>query len=450
MRRLQNRRSREPELGAAAGEPFARLREERRAARQTGRVSVFSLSNTRPTVRDVVAGVSVALVLIPQSLAYAELAGLPPHVGLFAAALPPLLAALFVSSPYLQTGPVALTSLLTLGALEGRAELASVDYIKMAALLALIVGVARLLLGLFKLGGIAYVMTAPMLLGFTTGAAILIVASQLPTIFGVDPDTSGVLERAWSAVIHPGEWGGGALLFAAATLLLMFGGRRFHQAFPGVLVAVLVATVISAAANYDGPTVGDLPGGFINISLALPWSMFGELLLPGLVIAVVGYAEPASISRMFAAEDDIPWSSSRELVSQGVANLAASVSGSFPVGGSFSRSSLNRFAGATSGWSGAVTGAVVLVFLPFAPMLESLPRAVLGAIVFGAVYPLIKLVTVGRLWGENRGSAVVATGTLVATLVSSPNVELGVLFGVALSSGWYIIQRMTGQTNQPV
>jgi len=207
---------------------------------------------------------------------------------------------------------------------------------------------------------------------------------------------------------------------------------------------------VSAVVDYEGPTVGDLPGGFIDLSLGLPWSSFGQLLLPGLVIAIVGYAEPASISRMFAAEDDIPWSSSRELVSQGVANLAASVSGAFPVGGSFSRSSLNRFAGASSGWSGAVTGAVVLAFLPFAPLLESLPRAVLGAIVFGAVYPLIKLVSIARLWRENWGPAVVATGTLAATLLSSPNVEWGVLFGVGLSGVWYLIERARGGANQSV
>lgn len=388
------------------------------------------------SVGDVVAGVSVGLVVIPQSMAYAELAGLPPHVGLFAAALPPLLAAAFTSSPYLQTGPVALTSLLTFGALEGRAELESADYVALAALLALIVGATRLVLGLARFGAIAYLMSEAVVIGFTSAAAVLIMSSQLPTVFDASPTGDGVLARAWWAVTHPGSWRPSALLFAAVTLILMLGGRRIHALFPGVLVAVAVAAVVSDVADYGGATIGELPGGFVDIDLDLPWGSLADLALSGVLIALIGYAEPASIARTYATLENTSWDSSRELVGQGVANLAAAASGAFPVGGSFSRTALNRFAGATSSLSGAVTGALVLAFLPISPVLEPLPRAVLGAIVCGAVYQLVQPNAFLRLAARSRFELVSALVTFAATLLTSPRVERGVVIGVVAS--WVI------------
>lgn len=391
---------------------------------------------------DVIAGFSVALVLIPQSLAYAEIAGVPAHIGLFAAALPPLIAAPLMSSPYLQTGPVALTSLLTFGALSGLAATGSAEYVELAALLALIVGVTRFLLGLLRMGTLAYLMSQPVLQGFTSAAAILIVSSQLPSMFAVDPDTDGVLPRAWSTITSPGDWSGTALTLTILTTVVVLGSRKVHNLFPGVLLMVIGATVWSAVTDYAGPTVGNLPDGFITLSLDLPYDQFGDLIIPGVVIALVGFAEPASISRTFAALDRIPWSANRELISSGVANVTSAISGAFPVGGSFSRSSLNRFAGAKSNWSGAVTGATVIAALPLASNLETLPRAVLGAVVFTAVYRLIQPKPIIRMWRQSAPQAAIATGTFVATLMFSPNVERGVLLGVALAIGFHLYREM--------
>jgi sulfate permease, SulP family len=396
----------------------------------------------RPTAGDIVAGISVALVLIPQSLAYAEIAGVPPYVGLFAAALPPLIAAPFMSSPYLQTGPVALTSLLTFGALSGLEAVGTDDYVKAAALLALIVGVTRLLLGLLRMGTVAYLMSQPVLQGFTTGAAILIVSSQLPSMFGVAPETDGVLERAWWTIVHPGEWSSVAIVLTLTTVVVVLGSRRIHNLFPGVLLMVVGATVWSEVSDYDGMTIGELPGDFLSLSLDLPFGKFSDLIIPGVVIALVGFAEPASISRTFAAADRIPWSANRELISSGIANVTSAISGAFPVGGSFSRSSLNRFAGARSNWSGAITGIVVIAALPLASNLEPLPRAVLGAVVFTAVYRLIQPAPIFRMWRQSAPQAAIATGTFVATLAFSPNVERGVLLGVALAIGFHLYREM--------
>lgn len=396
----------------------------------------------KPSTGDLVAGISVALVALPQSLAYAEIAGMPPQYGLFASALPPILAAIFVSSRYLQTGPVALTALLAYGALEPLAAPESGQYIELAALLALLVGAFRVALGLLRMGGVAYLLSEPVLTGFTTGAAILILSSQLPKVFDVATDGDGVLPDAWQALSSPGDWQAGAMGFAALTLVFMFGGRRIHKLFPGVLVAVIVGVIVSGAADYSGTVVGELDGGFVSLSFDFPWDQVGDLVLPALVIALVGFAEPSSIARTFAAEEREPWDANREMISQGVANLAAAFSGAFPVGGSFSRSSLNRLAGANSAWAGAITGAFVLLALPLTPLLEDLPSAILGAIVLGAVIKLVAIGDLIRLVQRNLLQAAVGIGTLVATLASAPRVERGVLVGVALALGAHLYREL--------
>ncbi len=396
---------------------------------------------TRPSTGDVVAGVSVALVAIPQSLAYAELAGLPPQYGLYATALPALLAAFFVSSRYLQTGPVALTALLTFGALSAVAEPGDSDYIAAAATLALLVGLIRLFLGVVRMGRVAYLLSEPVITGFTAGAAVVIIASQLPTIFDVDPD-GGVLAAALSALAEPEEWRWSSIAFAAATAALMVGGRHVHRLFPGVLAAVVVGVVVATAGGYEGSRVGDLDTGFIPLSLDFSWSNAPGLLLPAAVIALVGFAEPAAIARTYAAADRLPWNANREMVSQGVANLASAVSGAFPVGGSFSRSSLNRLAGATSAWSGAITGAFVLAVLPLAFLLEDLPTSALGIIVIVVVLRLVDVKEMSRLPRGSFPQALVGAGTTVATIGFAPRVERGVLVGIGLAIAVHLYREL--------
>ena len=384
----------------------------------------------RPATSDLIAGFSVALILIPQALAYAELAGLPPVYGLFAAALPPIVAAVFASSPYLQTGPVAMTALLTFGALSQLAEPRSMEYVKLAALLALIVGVVRVVVGVLRAGAVAYLMSQPVVQGFTAGAAILIVASQLPTAVGAEAPNGGVLWRAWWTLTHYQDWEAASFLIAVLAIGLVTFGRRIHPLFPSVLVAVVGALVWSVVADYTGPVVGEVPSGLPPFSLALPWSRVTDLAVAGAVIALVGFAEPASIARAFAARERTPWSPDREFLSQGAANLASGISGGFPIGGSFSRTSINHVAGARTRWSGAVTGVVVFAFLPFAGVIEDLPRAVLGAIVIAAVVKLIRVPALLSLWRYSKPQALVAYVTFGATLVLSPRIDQAVLVGI--------------------
>ena len=391
-----------------------------------------------PARGDLLAGVGVAFVLTPQGLAYAQLAGLPPEHGLYAAIAAPLAASLLGSSPYLQTGPVALTSLLTLGAVEAQAEVGTADFAAHAALLALIVGVARVVLGLLRAGVIGYLLSEPAVAGFTSGAAVLIVSSQLPTLLGVKVSASNPLWGATSALAEPGRWNLAAVALGLAVLAGIRLGRRVHPLFPGVLLTTVAALILNRLAGPFGDPVGTLPIAVPDIPPNLPWGSLQLLILPGIVIAVVGFAEPASIARKYATADRQRWEPNRELVAQGAANLAAGLVGGLPTGGSFSRTALNRLAGATSRWSGAITGFTVLLLLPLAPVLSHLPRAALAGLIMAPTVSLIDMGAFARYWRWSPVQAGVAGGTFLATLVLAPHLERAVLIGVALALGVHL------------
>lgn len=389
----------------------------------------------RSIPRDVVAGVGVAMVGVPQSLAYADLAGMDPVVGLYAGAVPPILAALFASSPYLQTGPVAITALLTFGALSTMATPGSPEYLSLGLALALVVGVVRVLLGLVRAGWLAYLMSQPMLLGFVPAAAVLIAGSQTSKSLGVSPPSfeNEVVAGVWS-LAHPGQWSLAAVAMSVMTAMVILGGRRLHALVPGVLVAAVIGIGISAQGLYPGPVLEVIPEGFPPFTLlAIPWGQIPALLLSGVLIALIGFTEAASISRQFATQDRARWSADREFVSQGVANLSAAAFGGMPCGGSFSRSSLNRVSGAVTRLSGAVTGLASLAFLPFVTILEPLPLAVLGTVVVVAVAGLMRIRPLFQLWKVSFPQAVIAWGTFAATLLLAPRLDIAVLIGVGLS-----------------
>lgn len=384
-----------------------------------------------PAWGDLVAGLSVGAVLIPQSLAYAKLAGVDSRAGLVTAIFPPLVASVLASSRYVQTGPVAITALLVFGAIRSRGVLPGTpDWISQAALLALLVGVIRIGLGLSRGGVIAYLLSQPVVTGFTIGASMLIVAGQLPTAMGATAE-GGILAGAVETLLAPSRWQPSAVALTALTVLLVMGGRRLHPLFPGVLVAVVIGVLVGEMTTLS--LVGPIAGALSAPSLDLPWSEVPHLLLPAVVVALVGFAEPAAIARTYAAMDRTRWSADRELIAQGAANLAAGLAGGFPVGGSFSRTSVARLSGAKTRWAGAVAGLVVLSFLPFAGVLAPLPQAVLAAVVVAAVAPLIRPGQLMTIWRQSRPQGAVGFGTLAATLLLSPRIDLAVFGGVAAS-----------------
>ncbi|MGH8999569.1 MAG: SulP family inorganic anion transporter [Acidimicrobiia bacterium] len=386
-----------------------------------------------PRAGDLFAGVTVALVLIPQSIVFAELVGVPPERGLYVAAFATMAAAPFASSPFLQTGPVGITALLSLGAAADVAVFGTDDYVSTLTLLAFVVGVARLGIGLARLGGVAYLMSQPVLAGFTPAAAVVLIATQVPAVLGAEDTEGGIVTAAASALVHPGQWRAASIVLAGGALVLMVGGRRLHPLFPGVLLAVALGVVLTETGAFDGSTIGAVDAGLPALDLDLPWDHAAELVLPGVVIAIVGFAEASTIARTYAAADRTPWNANREFVSQGVANVAAGLVGGFPVGGSLSRSALNRYAGARTRWAGGVTGLTVLAFFPFTSVLEGLPRAVLGAVIIGAVAGLVRLAPIVELRRYSRMQFWVAVSTFVMTLALAPRVQLAVLIGVVVA-----------------
>lgn len=403
-----------------------------------GKQPAHSVRRSRVDPGDMVGGISAAFVLIPQALAYATLAGMPVERGLFVAALAPIAAAFFASSPYLGTGPTAITSLLTFGALATLATPAGSDYVALAALLALLVGAIRVALGLVRGGLIAYLMSQPLITGFTTGAAVVIVASQIPTVLDVSTNETNPFLAAFDALSRPGDWRPESFFIAVVVAILIIGGKKVHRLFPGILVAVLLAIAYSEVASYGGAVVGDISGRLPPFSLDLPWSSVAHLIVPALVIAIVGFSEPAAIARHYATLERKRWDANRELISQGAASLAAGIGGGFPAGGSFSRSALVRDAGARTRLAGGITGLVVLAILPFMSLLSALPNAVLGASIIVAVRELITIRPFVEYRRYARLQFAVAVVTFLLTIVFAPHVERAVVIGVVLAIGAHL------------
>ncbi|MCI0436676.1 MAG: hypothetical protein L0271_24010 [Gemmatimonadetes bacterium] len=387
---------------------------------------------------DTIAGLSIALVLVPQSLAFARLAGLPTHVGLYAAALPPITAAFFASSPYLQTGPVAVTSLLTAGALTGLAVPASADYVRLAALLALVVGLTRIGIGVLRLGRVVYLMSEPVLRGFTTGAALLIVISQAPALFGVENGGTGAARAVIGIITALPVWDLETIGISVVSFMVIVVSRRIHRIIPWALIVTGGGVLFSRLTHYRGAVVGDLPEGFLHLTIDLPWQSAPSMLLPGLVIALVGFAEAASIARVFAARERQHWDPDRDFVSQGVANVTAAFSGGFPVGSSFSRSSLAWLLGGRTVRAGAIVGIATVAFMPVASILSPLPVAVLSAVVIAAVAGLVRLGPILGIWRLSKPQFVVSAATLVFTILLAPRIDQAVILGILMSGAVHL------------
>ncbi len=382
---------------------------------------------------EAVAGTSVALVLLPQSLAYAELAGLPAWRGLLAAGLPPIVASFGASSPWLQTGPTAITALLCYGALAPLAPPGSLEHASLAALLALMVGGLRILLGRLRAGMLAALLSQAVLAGFTLAAALLIIGSQVPALVDVSPPDGETLARAVAALAEPSRWRAESMAAAGAVAATILLGGRIHRLFPGVLLAVGLGAWLGPALDYGGATLGAIPSAMPELRFDLPWRRVPELILPALVLAVAGFAEAAAIAQRFAEVERRHWDPDRELLAQGAANVVSGLVGGMPVGGSFARSALGHVAGGRTRATGAIAGILLLVALPAAGLLASLPRAVLAAIVVVAALGLLDVRPMARLVTLSRPQAAIAMWTFAATLALAPRVELGLLAGMAVA-----------------
>lgn len=398
---------------------------------------------------DIVAGITVALVLVPQSMAYAQLAGLPPYYGLYASFLPGIVAALFGSSRQLATGPVAVVSLMTAAALEPLALTPDL-YVAYAIALALMVGIFQLALGALRLGVLVDFLSHPVVIGFTNAAAIIIATSQLSKIFGVvvekgehHYDTIWRVIVAASTETHMYTLAMGLLAIAIMALM-----KKFTPRLPNVLIAVVVTTLISFFIDYEGAggkVVGVVPAGVTmpGIPAGLSWDILVQLITTAVIISVIGFMEAISIAKAMAARTRQRLDPNQELIGQGLGNMISGLFQGYAVSGSFSRSAVNINAGAVTGFSAVVTGLAVGATLLFlTPLLYHLPQATLAAVIMMAVINLVKIEPIIYAWRVQPHDGIVAIVTFGLTLIVAPHLETGIVTGVLLSLGLFLFRTM--------
>lgn len=401
---------------------------------------------------DLVAALIVTIMLIPQSLAYAMLAGLPPQTGLYASILPLAVYALFGTSRTLAVGPVAVISLMTFTAASDIAAPNSAEFVAAAIALATISGLILLFMGFLRLGFLANLLSHPVVSGFITASGLVIATSQVKSILGVKaggetmPEMLGSLAEVLPETNLPTLFIG---IAAAAFLfwirkglkpLLLRAGLRPRTgdlvAKTGPIAAVAVSTLVVVLLDLESlgvKTVGSIPQDFPPFALPpVDVELWWRLLVPAFLLSVIGFVESVSVAQTLAARRRQRIDPDQEFVGLGAANIASAVSGGFPVTGGFARSVVNFDAGAETPAAGAFTAVcILLVTLYFMPLLDQLPVATLAATIIVAVLSLVDMETPRTIWRYSRADFTAMAATILVTLLAG--VEAGVVSGVVLS-----------------
>ncbi len=408
---------------------------------------------------DLIAGGIVAVMLVPQAMAYAMLAGLPPQIGLYASILPLIAYGALGSSRALAVGPVAIASLMAASALGAVAEAGTADYVAAALVLAALSGLILLAMGIARLGVLVNFLSHPVISGFTSAAALVIAVSQLKHLLGLEVGGRGgfavVLGGVAREVTHTNVatalLGVGAiavLILSRRPLARMLGALGLSPALiapvtkVGPLVAVFLAalTVWAFGLNdaFGVAIVGTIPAGLPPVGMPrLDPALWADLFPAAVLISVIGFLESVSVAKALASKRRQKIDANQELLALGTANLAASVTGGYPVAGGFGRSSVNFAAGANTPLASLITAALMALTLLFlTPLFFYLPRAVLAAIIIVAVLDLIDLRTFRDAWRYNKADAVSLAATFVSVLAAG--VEAGIVVGLVVSIGLYL------------
>ena len=413
--------------------------------------------NREALVSDGVAALIVTIMLIPQSLAYAMLAGLSPEVGLYASVAPLLLYAVFGTSRVLAVGPVAVVSLMTAAAIGQHAPAGTPEYWAVAITLAFLSGLLLLSMGLLRLGFLANFLSHPVISGFISASGILIAASQLKTLMGVSAEGHNFLDLSLSLMSQLGQVHVLTLAIGAATVAFLFWVRSGLKpllqrlgmkpraadvvAKTGPVAAIAVTTLFTWALDWQVQgvkIVGAVPQGLPPFTLPL-WDLglWQALLVPALLISVVGFVESVSVGQTLAAKRRQRIEPDQELVALGSSNLSAALTGGFPVTGGFARSVVNFDAGAQTPAAGVFTAAgITLASLFLTPALYYLPQATLAATIVVAVLSLVDFSILRKTWNYAKSDFSAVVATLVATL--TVGVETGLIVGVGVSLALYL------------
>ena len=397
---------------------------------------------------DLSAGLTVGVMLIPQGMAYALIAGLPPIYGLYASLLPLVVYAMFGTSRQLAVGPVAMVSLLVAAAVGPIAGGDTETYIGMALLLSLMVGVLQFGLGLARFGFVVNFLSHPVLSGFTSAAAFIIGLSQLKHLLGIEiPRSNFIHEVLGTAIQHLGDVHGLTLAIGVGSILLLLGLRRWLPMIPGALGAVVATTVLvwgfglhDAGVNI----VGAVPSGLPDFTVPpMDAGAVRSLVPSALAIGLVGFMESIAVAKVYASRHRYEVDANRELVGLGLANVVGAFFSAYPTTGGFSRTAVNDDAGAKTNLAAIFSaGVIALTLLFLTPLFYFLPKAVLAAIVMVAVAGLVDVEEARHLWHVDRTDFALMMLTFVATLTLG--IEQGILAGVIVSLVVVIYQ-----TSQP-
>jgi len=387
---------------------------------------------------DFIAGITVSIILIPQGIAYALIAGIPPIYGLYCALVPQLVYAIFGSSRQVAIGPVAMDSLIVATGVSTLALAGSDSYIAIAILLAFMVGSIQFLLGVFRLGFIVNFLSKPVISGFTSAVALTIGVNQFRNLFGVDFVQSDqiqyVLEDIWFNIIDFNVHTTVIGLISVGVIILL---RKINKKIPNALLVVVVGilTIRYLGDEFsDVAIVKDIPSGLPSFSFPeMDISQIKELLPIALTLVMVGYLETISIGKSLEAkQDEYKLRPNQELIALGLSNIIGSWFKAYPSTSSFSRSAINQESGATTGMASLVSVVMVLLTLLFlTPLFYHLPKTVLAAIIIVAVFGLVNIKEAIFLWKANNLDFWLLVVTFFSTLLFG--IEYGIMIGVGLS-----------------
>ena len=387
---------------------------------------------------DMVAGLTVGVMLIPQGMAYAMIAGLPPIYGLYASTLPLLIYAFLGTSRQLAVGPVAMVSLLTAAGVGALATTGTAEFIVLAIALAFMVGVIQFLLGVFRLGFLVNFLSHPVISGFTSAAALIIGLSQLKHLLGINIPRSHLIHEILLHAIEKFDqthWL--TLAIGIGGIILIKGAKKIHKSIPGPLVAVLFGTLavwLFGWAEKSVKIVGEVPSGLPEFGIPLLDMSTFQLLIPtALAIALVSFMESIAVAKAIQSKHrDYKIIPNQELIALGLANIGGSFLQSFPTTGGFSRTAVNDQSGAKTGLAAIISaGLIVLTLLFLTPLFYFLPQAILASVIMVAVFGLIDIQEAKHLWSSNRTDFWMLIVAFLATLILG--IEQGIAVGVILS-----------------
>jgi SulP family sulfate permease len=405
----------------------------------------YSRSHLKP---DFIAGLTVAVILLPQSIAYALIAGLPPEMGLYTAIVASLFGAMWGSSNQLQTGPTNTASLLVLSTLLVVAKPGTSQYLAAAGLMALMVGVFRLALGMAHLGMLVNFVSDSVIVGFTAGAGILIIISQLIPLFRLDvPSTPGLLDTLGNVGGNLGQVHLASLLLGLGVIVVIVIMKKVRPAWPGPLISMLAASLmvwIFGLSEIGVKVIGRLPTSLPPVTLppVLDFTLAGQIFGGALAVGAIGLVEAVSVARSIASQTGQRLDSNQEFIGQGLACIVSSVLSGYASSGSFTRSAVNFKSGAQTPLASAFSGLLVLAgMFMLAPLGVYLPRAALAGVLMVIGYGMIDQKEMARIWRGPRGDAVIMVITIVTTLFLP--LMYAVLSGILVSFAIYIIRTST-------